>query len=151
MSAPSNQPKPRILLVEDNAADVRLMREAFSEQEIDVELLVAGDGEEATRMLRDPFRRPDLVLLDLNLPRKDGREVLAEIKADPALRSIPVLVLTSSEAERDIENSYALHANVYLRKPLAYTELQAIVVAIHTFWLTVARLPARGHPQSLAS
>jgi len=151
VSASPNQHKPRILLVEDNAADVRLMREAFADQDIAVELIVAHDGEEATRALRDPFRRPDLVLLDLNLPRMDGREVLAEIKADPALRSIPVLVLTSSESEVDIETSYALHANGYLRKPLAYADLRAIVTAIDVFWLTVARLPARAHPQSLAS
>jgi chemotaxis family two-component system response regulator Rcp1 len=135
---------PRILLVEDNPADVRLMREAFAEQGTSVELVIAGDGEEAMRLLQDPVNRPDLILLDLNLPRKDGREVLAEIKADAGLRIIPVLVLTSSEAERDVEHSYALHANVYLRKPLSYTELQAIVAAIDTFWLTVARLPPRG-------
>jgi CheY-like chemotaxis protein len=135
---------PRILLVEDNPADVRLMREAFAEQGMSVELVIAGDGEEATRVLSDPAKRPDLILLDLNLPRKDGREVLAEIKGHPSLRVIPVLVLTSSEAERDVENSYALHANVYLRKPLSYTELQAIVAAIDSFWLTAARLPPRG-------
>ncbi len=135
---------PRILLVEDNPADVRLMREAFAEQGTSVELVIAGDGEEAMRLLQEPVNRPDLILLDLNLPRKDGREVLAEIKADASLRTIPVLVLTSSEAERDVEHSYALHANVYLRKPLSYTELQAIVAAIDTFWLTVARLPPRG-------
>lgn len=151
MSHSREEVRPRILLVEDNAADVRLLREAFLEQGVSVELMVASDGEDATQVLRDPRRRPDLILLDLNLPRKDGREVLAEIKADPALRSIPVLVLTSSEAELDIEHSYALHANVYLRKPLSYTELQAIVAAIDTFWLTVARLPSRGHPTSLAS
>ena len=136
----------RILLVEDNPADVRLMREALAEQQLAIELLVAADGEEATRLLSDPAKRPDLILLDLNLPGKDGREVLAEIKADDDLRNIPVLVLTSSDSEYDVERCYALHANVYLRKPLSFSALRGIVGAIDAFWLGLARLPPRAHP-----
>ena len=150
MNATAQQQQvPRVLVVEDNPADVRLLREAFNEQRVNLELLVANDGDEATDLVRDPSRRPDLILLDLNLPRKDGREVLAEIKTDARLRSIPVLVLTSSEAERDVERSYSLHANGYLRKPLSFTELQNIVASIDAFWLTLARLPARAAPHQL--
>ena len=147
MSVSASQHVPRVLVVEDNPADVRLLREAFNEQRVNLELLVASDGDEATALLRDPARRPDLILLDLNLPRKDGREVLAEIKTDARTQSIPVLVLTSSEAERDVERSYSLHANGYLRKPLSFTGLQNIVASIDSFWLTQARLPARAAPE----
>jgi len=141
-----------ILLVEDNPGDVRLTREALREAKFKNALYVAEDGVEAIAFLRRQGKyadavRPHLILLDLNLPRKDGREVLAEIKTDARTQSIPVLVLTSSEAERDVERSYSLHANGYLRKPLSFTGLQNIVASIDSFWLTQARLPARAAPE----
>ena len=135
-----------ILLVEDNPADVRLTREAFSTGPFRCRINVAEDGETAMQFLRKthPFEaapRPDLVLLDLNLPRKDGRELLAEIKADSALRSVPVIVLTSSEADEDVASSYALHANCYIVKPADYSEFVGTVRSIESFWMGLARLP----------
>jgi CheY-like chemotaxis protein len=136
-----------ILLVEDNAADVRLTIEALREGKVRNHLTVARDGVEALEVLRrqgahGQAARPDLILLDLNLPRKDGREVLAEIKADPQLRTIPVVVLTTSSAERDILESYSLHANCYITKPVDLEQFVAVVRSIDDFWLTVVRLPA---------
>jgi two-component system, chemotaxis family, response regulator Rcp1 len=135
-----------ILLVEDNAGDVRLTVEALREGRVPNNLHVASDGVEALAFLRrqGPFEaaaRPDMILLDLNLPKKDGREVLAEIKADPDLRRIPIVVLTTSQAERDILQSYNLHANCYITKPVDIDAFFAVVRSIDSFWLAVVRLP----------
>lgn len=136
-----------ILLVEDNAADVRLTEEALREGKVRTRLSVARDGVEALAFLRreGPFGeapRPDLILLDLNLPRKDGREVLAEVKADADLRVIPVVVLTTSSADADVACSYSLHANCYITKPVDLEQLVSVVRSIDDFWLTVVRLPS---------
>lgn len=135
-----------ILLVEDNAADVRLTEEALLEGKVRNTLHVARDGVQAMDFLhrRGEFAnavRPDIILLELNLPRKDGRQVLTEIKEDPELRSIPVVVLTTSAAERDILQSYSLHANCYIIKPVDLDQFVAVVKSIDDFWLTVVRLP----------
>ena len=133
-----------ILLVEDNAADVRLTMEALREGKVRNRLTVARDGEEALSLLRrSPAEAPppDLILLDLNLPRRDGREVLAMIKDDPALKRIPVVVLTTSSAEVDILRSYELHANCYITKPVDLEQFVNVVRSIDDFWLTIVRLP----------
>lgn len=135
-----------ILLVEDNPGDVRLMREALTINGGKNKLLVVEDGEQAIRFLRraEPYAnsvRPDLIFLDLNLPRKDGREVLAEIKADASLRRIPVIVLTTSEADRDIHRAYDLHANCYIRKPTDLDEYLDVIRACENFWLHIVLLP----------
>ena len=135
-----------ILMVEDNPADARLTEEALKEGLLCNRLHLARDGVEAMKFLRreEPFSdapRPDVVLLDLNLPRKDGREVLAEIKTDPSLKNIPVVVLTTSEAEQDIVKSYALHANCYVTKPVDLQRFIEIVRQIETFWLQIVKLP----------
>ena len=140
-------PQPiEILLVEDNAADVRLTQEALKEGKVRNNLTVARDGEEALEILRrigshGGAARPDLILLDLNLPRKDGREVLATLKADPSLKHIPVVVLTTSSAEVDILKSYQLHANCYITKPVDLEQFVSVVRSIDEFWLTVVKLP----------
>ena len=136
-----------ILLVEDNPGDVRLTQEALKESKILNRLAVVCDGEEAMAALRNEGQyadlpRPDLVLLDLNLPRKDGREVLADIKADPDLRRIPVVVLTTSEAEQDILKAYDLHANCYIVKPVDFEQFIKVVRIIENFWMTVVKLPS---------
>ena len=132
-----------ILLVEDNAADVRLTQEALQEGKVRNNLTVARDGEEALEILSRPGKvRPDLILLDLNLPRKDGREVLATLKADPSLKHIPVVVLTTSSAEVDILKSYQLHANCYITKPVDLEQFVSVVRSIDEFWLTVVKLPS---------
>jgi len=135
-----------ILLVEDSPGDVRLTQEAFREANRDVRLHVACDGVEAMAFLRrtgkhvsDP--RPDLVLLDLNLPRMDGREVLALIKEDEELKTIPIIILTTSDAEIDIVNSYQLRANCYLSKPVGLDAFYDLVKEINEFWLTTVKLP----------
>ena len=138
-----------ILLVEDNPGDARLTQEALREGKIRNNLHHARDGVEALAFLRRQGEYakapiPDLVLLDLNLPRKDGREVLAEMKQDPQLRLIPVVVLTTSEAENDIVRSYELHANCYITKPVGLEQFIAIVREIESFWLAVVTLPSRG-------
>ncbi|MEI6876182.1 MAG: response regulator [Spirochaetota bacterium] len=138
-----------ILLVEDNPGDVDLAREALSDSKIRNTLFVVSDGVEAMAFLRREgvhaeARRPDLILLDLNLPRKDGREVLAEMKGDPGLRSIPVVVLTSSQAEEDILRSYDLHANCYITKPMDLKQFIRVINAIEDFWLTIVKLPRPG-------
>ena len=135
-----------ILLVEDNPGDVRLTQEALGEAKVRNNLAVAKDGVEALSYLRrePPFEkatRPDLILLDLNLPRKDGRDVLAEIKADPDLRRLPVVVLTTSSAEKDILESYNLYANCYITKPVDLDQFVRIVSSIEDFWLTIVKLP----------
>jgi chemotaxis family two-component system response regulator Rcp1 len=135
-----------ILLVEDNAGDVRLTREALHEGKVYSNLHWAKDGVEALEFLRREGKftaapRPDIILLDLNLPKKDGREVLAEIKADDQLKQIPVVVLTTSKAEEDIIRSYALHANCYITKPVDLDKFILVVKSIDRFWLTVVTLP----------
>lgn len=139
-----------ILLVEDNPADVRLTIEALREGKVKNQLSVARDGADAMEFLRRQGKykdapRPDLVLLDLNLPRKDGRQVLSEIKADDELKRIPVVVLTTSSAEADILKSYSLHANCYITKPVDLTQFVQVVKSIDDFWLTVVRLPSERH------
>jgi CheY-like chemotaxis protein len=136
-----------ILLVEDNPGDVRLTVEALKEGKVRNRLHVAADGVEALAFLRREGKhagapRPDVVFLDLNLPRKDGRQVLAEIKADIDLRTIPVVVLTTSSSEQDILRSYDLHANCYITKPVDLEQFIAVVKGIEDFWLTIVRLPA---------
>ncbi len=135
-----------ILLVEDSPGDVRLTIEALKEAKIRNVLNVARDGVEALDFLnrRGAFAdapRPDLILLDLNLPRKDGREVLAEIKDHPGLKRIPVVVLTTSRAEEDVLKAYDLHANCYITKPVDFRQFMEIVKSIEDFWLTVVKLP----------
>ncbi len=136
-----------ILLVEDNPGDVRLTREVLKEGKLRNNLFVCGDGEDALDFLhrrgkRANAVRPDLVLLDLNLPRKSGQEVLAVVKEDPDLRSIPIVVLTTSEAERDVLQSYNLHANCYITKPVDLMQFMKIVNYICDFWLEIVKLPA---------
>lgn len=137
-----------ILLVEDDPGDVLMTREAFEHHKIRNELHVASDGVEALEFLNRQGRferapRPGLILLDLNLPRKDGRELLGEIKQDPDLRTIPVVVLTTSEADEDIVRSYDLHANAYVTKPVDFDKFVEVVRKIDDFWVTVVKLPHR--------
>ena len=136
-----------LLLVEDNPADVRLTQEALKNGKVLHKLHVVQDGIEAMAFLHQlpPFEeapRPDLILLDLNLPKKDGREVLAEIKTNPKLRSIPVVILTTSQADEDILKTYDLHANGYIVKPVDIEQFFAIIKNIKEFWLSVVELPA---------
>ena len=138
-----------ILLVEDDPADVLMTQEAFEHHKIRNTLHVVSDGVEALRFVRrePPYEdvpRPGLILLDLNLPKKDGREVLAEIKADPQLRTIPVVILTTSEAEEDILRSYSLHANAYVTKPVDFDRFVEVVRQIDDFFVTVVKLPHQG-------
>jgi chemotaxis family two-component system response regulator Rcp1 len=141
-----------LLLVEDSAADVRLMREALRDSKVVSRLTVATDGVEALALLRLLDRhvvipRPDLILLDLNLPKKSGRAVLAEIKKDSNLKSIPVIVITSSSAEEDVLQCYNLHANCYITKPLEFGNYVKVIKAIEHFWTGIVTLPpnaARG-------
>jgi chemotaxis family two-component system response regulator Rcp1 len=147
---PNIMPKMiEILLVEDNPGDVRLIQEALKENKVRNRLHVAQDGVEALDFLRQKGAladapRPDLILLDLNLPKKDGREVLSDIKGDPDLKRIPVVVLTTSDDEYDILESYNLHANAYVTKPLDLDQFLKIVRQIEGFWLTVVSLPPNG-------
>ena len=143
------QPTPiDILLVEDNPGDVRLMTETFREGKISNRLSVVTDGVLALAFLRrqspyDDAPRPDLILLDLSLPRKNGQELLAEIKQDPDLKRIPVVVVTSSEAEKDILEAYNNHVNCYLTKPVALEQFTAVVRSVEDFWLAVVKLPPK--------
>jgi CheY-like chemotaxis protein len=135
-----------ILLVEDSPGDVRLTKEALKEGKVLNNLNVVGDGVEALAFLRreGPYvnmTRPDLVLLDLNLPKKDGREVLEAIKNDPDLKRIPVVILTTSSAEKDVLKSYDLHANCYVTKPVDFEQFITVVKSVEDFWLTVVKLP----------
>ncbi|MBK7916980.1 MAG: response regulator [Chloroflexi bacterium] len=132
-----------ILLIEDNPGDVRLTQEALKEGKILNQITVVEDGVEAMGYLRkkDNQNRPDLIMLDLNLPRMNGREVLATIKADETLRRIPVVVLTTSDSEQDILDSYNLHANCYVTKPVDLEQFIHVVRSIEDFWLTVVKLP----------
>ena len=138
----------QILLVEDNPGDVRLTVEALRHAKVANQLHVVGNGEEAIDFLRQQgghvdAPRPDIVLLDLNLPRLDGRDVLADIKSDPELATIPIIVLTSSTAEADIQRSYELHANCYISKPVDVSEFLSAVQSLEGFWLKIVRLPPR--------
>jgi two-component system, chemotaxis family, response regulator Rcp1 len=138
-----------ILLVEDNPGDVRLTKEALKEGKVYSNLHTVKDGVEAMDFLRRQGRykdvpRPDIILLDLNLPKKDGREVLQEIKTDEALKRIPVVVLTTSKAEEDVVRTYNLHANCYVTKPVDLEKFMVVVKTIDSFWLTVVTLPPNG-------
>lgn len=135
-----------ILLVEDNPADIRLTKEVLKDGKIKNQLSVVMDGEEALLFLRkkgnyNNASTPDIILLDLNLPKKDGREVLAEIKSDPVLMLIPVIVLTTSSAERDILSTYAHHGNCYITKPVDFDQFITVITTIENFWLTIVKLP----------
>jgi CheY-like chemotaxis protein len=135
-----------ILLVEDNPGDARLTREALAMSKLRNNLHLARDGEEALAFLRREGRfagapAPDLILLDLNLPRRSGREVLEEVKKDVALMHIPIVVLTSSQAEEDIMRSYQLHANCFITKPVDFEQLNRVVQGIEQFWFTLVTLP----------
>jgi CheY-like chemotaxis protein len=137
-----------VLLIEDDPGDVLMTREAFEDAKVANNLYVVSDGEDALAFLRREgahaeVPRPDLVLLDLNLPRVDGREVLEQIKNDPALRSIPVVVLTTSESEDDIVHSYSLHANAYVTKPVDFDRFHQVVRQIDDFFVSVVKLPRR--------
>jgi CheY-like chemotaxis protein len=147
MEIPQSTKPIDILLVEDNVGDIRLTQEALREGKILVNLAVARDGIEAMDFLQRrnghaDAVRPDLVLLDLNLPKKDGRQVLAEIKSDPELKSIPVVVLTTSAAETDILGIYGAHANCYITKPVDMDSFIRIVKVLEEFWFTVVKLPS---------
>lgn len=136
----------QVLLVEDSPGDIRLTQEAFRDANMSIHLHVATDGVEAMSFLRNEGEhakspRPDLILLDLNLPKMDGREVLAHIKADDSLRTIPTIILTTSESEADIVKSYELQANCYLSKPVQLDAFESLVKSINDFWLTKVKLP----------
>jgi two-component system, chemotaxis family, response regulator Rcp1 len=142
----SKQKKFVLLLVDDSEADVRLTRESFVESGIDIDMHVAMDGEQAMDFLHkrngyEKMPRPDIVLLDLNMPKKDGREVLAEIKTDDALKLIPVIVLSMSRSYDDIELCYTLHANSYISKPVKLEEFIKVIKAVNDFWFLTVRLP----------
>ncbi len=135
-----------VLLVEDSAGDVRLTQEAFKDAKVHINLHVVSDGVEAMAYLGRKGKhanahRPDLILLDLNLPKKDGRQVLQEIKESPSLKSIPVVILTTSASEEDILKSYRLHANCYITKPVDLNGFLKVVKSIDSFWLSVVKLP----------
>ena len=146
---PISEPKATIdiLLVEDNPADIRLTQETFKEAKVRNRLSVVEDGFAAMDFLQRRGKyidapQPDLILLDLNLPKKDGRQVLEEIKQDPDLKRIPVVILTTSQAEEDIIKTYDLHANCYVKKPVGLEEFITIVKNIESFWLSIVKLPA---------
>ncbi len=146
MSHPPQQRPIEILMVEDSPSDAQLTIEALHAAKIANRLSHVEDGVEALRFLQrqGPYAsapRPDLILLDLNLPRKDGREVLDELKQDPDLKVIPVVVLTTSRSEQDVLRSYQLHANCYITKPVDFTQFMKVVQAIESFWLTIVTLP----------
>jgi chemotaxis family two-component system response regulator Rcp1 len=137
-----------ILLVEDNPGDIRLTREVLKEGKIQNRLSVVTDGEEAIHFLKKAGQykdacTPDLILLDLNLPKKDGREVLSIIKSDPTLVCIPVIILTTSAAENDIVSTYSKHANCYITKPVDFSQFINVIRAIENFWLTIVKLPSK--------
>lgn len=140
-------PEPvHILIVDDNSTDLMIMREAFNDTRLKAVLHVANNGEEAMKFLRHAGEftaapRPDLILLDLNMPRKNGHEVLREIKADPLLLRIPVIILTTSQAEEDVSRSYAAHANCYIRKPVDFKHFEKVLEVIEQFWFETVILP----------
>jgi two-component system, chemotaxis family, response regulator Rcp1 len=138
----------QILIVEDNPADARLVREVMRDSKILNEIHWVPDGVEAMAFLRRQGKypqapRPNLMFLDLNMPRKDGREVLSEVKSDPDLRRIPVVVMTSSQAEEDIARAYDQHANCYVRKPISFEQFHAVVKTLENFWFSTVELPSR--------
>lgn len=146
MNCPEGSRAVELLLVEDNPGDVRLTREALKAGKVLNHLSVVHDGEQALAFLRRQGAfaeapRPDVILLDLNLPRKDGREVLADIKADDALRRIPVVIVTTSDADRDILEAYDLNANCYITKPVDLQQFIEVVRHVSDFWLTIVKLP----------
>lgn len=141
------QPDPvHILIVDDNSTDLMIMREAFNDTRLNAVLHVANNGEEAMKFLRHAGEytsapRPDLILLDLNMPRKNGHEVLAEIKGDPLLLRIPVIILTTSQANEDVSRAYAAHANCYIRKPVDFKQFEKVLATIEQFWFETVILP----------
>jgi chemotaxis family two-component system response regulator Rcp1 len=146
MSYSTPTKRVNILLVEDNPADVRLTKEAFKDSRLPNKLEVATDGEEALNYIRklgnyENAESPDLILLDLNIPKKNGHSVLADIKADPVLKRIPIVILTTSSAEQDILNAYNNHANSYIIKPVDFREFLKVVKTIEDFWLKIVKLP----------
>jgi len=148
MSNGANCAPIEILLVEDNPGDVRLTVEALKEGKVANRINIAADGIEAMEFLRREGRHthaplPDMILLDLNLPKKNGREVLAEIKQDPKLKHIPIVILTTSQAEKDIILTYNLHANCYITKPVDFGQFIDVVKSIENFWFTVVKLPPK--------
>lgn len=139
-----------ILLVEDNPGDIRLTQEVLKDGKICNNLNVVMDGEEAMLFLRKTGKYkdaniPDIVLLDLNLPKKDGRQVLSEIKSDPVLKIVPVIILTTSSAEQDILNTYANHANAYITKPVDFDQFINVIRNFENFWLTIVKLPTKNN------
>ncbi|MCB1652177.1 MAG: response regulator [Alphaproteobacteria bacterium] len=145
MSAAPIEGKPiDILLVEDNEGDIFLTRKVFEKAQIKNTITVAEDGEKAIELLKGAADRPDIILLDINLPKKDGKQVLEEIKSDPSLRAIPVVILTSSQAEKDILESYDLHANSYIIKPVTLENFGEVAAVVENFWFGVVALPS--HP-----
>lgn len=147
----SDMKSAEILLVEDNPADVGLTREALHDAKVANNLHVVGDGVEAMAFLRQQGKYanvplPDLILLDLNLPKKDGRTVLAEIKADESLKRIPVVVLTTSKADEDVYRAYGLHANCYICKPVDFEQFVKIVNSLEDFWLSMVKLAPKAPP-----
>ena len=148
MDTSKNLKSINILLVEDNPGDVRLTQEVLKEGKISNKLNVVMDGEEAIFFLKKEGKykdapSPDIILLDLNLPKKDGREVLAEIKSDPQLMLIPVIVLTTSFAEKDILSTYAHHGNAYITKPVDFNQFMNVIKTIQDFWLSIVKLPGK--------
>jgi CheY-like chemotaxis protein len=147
MNASFNSLRPvRVLLVEDSPTDLLMTREALERSKLRIEIHAVEDGVKTMEFLRRAGKysnapRPDLVLLDLNLPKKDGREVLAEIKADPALKSIPVVILTTSKAEEDIARAYQSHANCFITKPVGFANFNEVMRSIERYWFAVATLP----------
>ena len=145
---PNSRPMIEILLVEDSEPDILLTQEAFAEAQVKNRLHVARDGDEAIDFLRRRGEhagapRPDVILLDINMPRKNGLEVLTELKADPQLASIPVLILTTSQADTDISDAYARHASGYVIKPVGFENFLDAIRAFENFWLTFVRFPPR--------
>ena len=141
----NNKEKPRILLVEDNPGDIRLTQEALKESKIEIHLDVVTDGEQAIDFLfkRNKFAgsiRPHIILLDLNLPKKNGIEVLKEIKSNDSLKKIPVIVLTTSDADHDISKAYSLHANCYILKPVDFDDFARVIKLVETFWFNTVQL-----------
>jgi chemotaxis family two-component system response regulator Rcp1 len=141
----NSKEKPRILLVEDNPGDIRLTQEAFKESSLDIQMDVVTDGEMALDFLFKKGRyadaiKPDVVLLDLNLPKKNGIEVLKEVKADETLKRIPVIVLTTSDADHDISKAYGLHANCYILKPVDFDDFAKVIQLIESFWFNAVQL-----------
>lgn len=141
----NNKNKPRILLVEDNPGDIRLTQEALKESQMEIHLDVVSDGEQAIEFLTKRGKyaeshRPHIILLDLNLPKKNGIEVLKEVKANDSLKKIPIIVLTTSDADHDITKAYSLHANCYILKPVDFDDFARVIKLVETFWFKTVQL-----------